>query len=166
MHRVADVNPGLYLLVRNRAHLPQLQAQTNPGFLWQPPDNCSDDIPLYCLLQGDAREAAKQLSCHQDIAGDVCFSVGMLAAFVQPLEELGPWFYPRLFWECGGIGQLLYLEAEAIGLRATGIGCYFDDGVHQLGLQGNDFQSLYHFTVGGALEAPRLQTLPPYSTAR
>jgi hypothetical protein len=25
------------------------------------------------------------------------------------------------------LGQLLYLEAEAAGVRATGIGCYFDD---------------------------------------
>lgn len=167
VHRVADVNPGLYLLVRNSAHLLKLQAQTNPDFLWQPPDNCPVNLPLYCLVQGDARDTAIQLSCHQDIAGDGCFCIAMLAAFDQPLKELGPWFYPCLFWECGGIGQLLYLEAEAIGLRATGIGCYFDDGVHRLlDLQGNDFQSLYHFTVGGALEDPRLQTLPPYGSAR
>ncbi|MDH3347280.1 MAG: hypothetical protein OEM02_04155 [Desulfobulbaceae bacterium] len=32
-----------------------------------------------------------------------------------------------LTWECGLIGQLLYLEAEATEIRATGIGCYFDD---------------------------------------
>jgi len=25
------------------------------------------------------------------------------------------------------IGQVLYLEAEAQGVRATGIGCFFDD---------------------------------------
>ncbi|WP_412178702.1 hypothetical protein, partial [Pseudomonas aeruginosa] len=39
------------------------------------------------------------------------------------LEE-GPWCYPRLYWECGQVGQLLYLEAEAAGLSGTGIGCY------------------------------------------
>jgi len=163
VHRVTGVNPGLYLLVRNSAHLPQLQGQTREDFVWQRPDDCPANIPLYCLLQGDAREAAKQLCCHQAIAGDGCFSLGMLAAFAQPLGAFGPWFYPRLFWECGAIGQLLYLEAEAAGLRATGIGCYFDDGVHRLlGLSATDFQSLYHFTVGGALEDVRLQTLPPY----
>ena len=27
------------------------------------------------------------------------------------------------------IGKVLYLEAEATGVRATGIGCFFDDPV-------------------------------------
>ena len=35
--------------------------------------------------------------------------------------------YRRLFWECGLIGQVLYLEAEAAGVRGTGIGCFYDD---------------------------------------
>jgi len=61
------------------------------------------------------------------------------------------------------IGQVLYLEAEAIGVRATGIGCFFDDPVHQvLGFNDTRFQSLYHFTIGGPVEDPRLTTLPPY----
>ena len=62
------------------------------------------------------------------------------------------------------IGPVLYLEAEAAGVRATGIGCFFDDPVHQmLGLFPNTiFQSLYHFTVGGPVEDGRLTTLPPY----
>ncbi len=61
------------------------------------------------------------------------------------------------------IGQVLYLEAEAAGVRGTGIGCFFDDPVHEVfGLEGNAYQSLYHFTVGGPVEDPRLTTLPPY----
>ena len=48
------------------------------------------------------------------------------------LRERGEWFYRRLFWECGLIGQVLYLEAEAAGARATGIGCFYDDPVHEL----------------------------------
>jgi hypothetical protein len=40
-------------------------------------------------------------------------------------------------------------------VRGTGIGCYFDDPVHQVfGLQGLAFQSLYHFTVGAASHSP------------
>ncbi|XP_074312593.1 uncharacterized protein LOC141648048 [Silene latifolia] len=35
--------------------------------------------------------------------------------------------YPRLFWETGVLGQVLYLEAHAVGNSATGIGCFFDD---------------------------------------
>jgi hypothetical protein len=61
------------------------------------------------------------------------------------------------------IGQALYLEAEAAGVRATGIGCFFDDEMHRLlGLEGKAWQSLYHFTVGGAVEDRRLTTLPAY----
>lgn len=62
---------------------------------------------------------------------------------------------------------MLYLEAEAAGVRGTGIGCFFDDGVHDvLGIRGPWLQSLYHFTVGGALTDTRLQTLPPYAHLR
>ncbi len=65
----------------------------------------------------------------------------------------------------GLIGQVLYLEAEAAGVRSTGMGCYFDDLMHQLldmNLADDAWQSLYHFTVGGALEDERLTTLPAY----
>ena len=71
--------------------------------------------------------------------------------------------YRQLFWESGMIGQILYLEAEANGVGSTGIGCFFDDPVHEIiGLHGNDFQDLYHFTVGGPVEDLRLETNPPY----
>ena len=61
------------------------------------------------------------------------------------------------------IGQVLYLEAEAAGVRGTGIGCFFDDPVHSLlGLETQRFQSLYHFTVGHPIEDQRLTTLPAY----
>jgi hypothetical protein len=61
------------------------------------------------------------------------------------------------------IGQVLYLEAEAHGIRGTGIECFFDDLTHQvLGLADDRFQVLYHFTMGGPVEDHRLQTRPPY----
>ena len=42
------------------------------------------------------------------------------------------------------VGQVLYLEAEVAGVRATGIGCFFDDPVHRLfGIEDLPFQSLY-----------------------
>jgi hypothetical protein len=62
------------------------------------------------------------------------------------------------------LGHALYLEAEAAGVRATGIGCYFDDEMHRLlGIDDDRWQSLYHFTVGGPIEDTRLVTLPPYA---
>lgn len=105
----------------------------------------------------------KTVSCHQDIASDGAFAVSMLAEFNAALAEHGPSFYPRLFWETGLIGQVLYLEAEAAGVRGTGIGCYFDDAVHQmLGVSDHQWQSLYHFTIGGPVSDVRLKTLKPY----
>jgi hypothetical protein len=61
------------------------------------------------------------------------------------------------------IGQVLYLEAEAHGVRVTGIGCFFDDPVHELmGLTDDAFQSLYRFTIGGPREDARLATRAVY----
>jgi len=60
--------------------------------------------------------------------------------------------------------QLCSPEAEAAGVRSTGIGCYFDDEMHGLlGIAGIGWQSLYHFTTGGPVEDTRLSTLPPYA---
>lgn len=166
VHRVDGLEPGLYLLARNPARADLLAAAMNPNFAWIRPIGCPDDLPLYHLARGDVQATAAQLSCGQDIAADGCFSLGMIAEFEGPLREHGAWFYPRLFWECGMIGQVLYLEAEAAGVRGTGIGCFFDDGVHRLlGLRDLRFQSLYHFTVGGPVEDPRLTTLPAYPPA-
>jgi len=89
----------------------------------------------------------------------------MLSAFEASLEK-GAWWYRRLFWEAGVLGQVLYMEAEVAGLRGTGIGCYLDDVVHEtLGLGGTRFQDLYHFTVGGGVEDTRLATRPAYPEA-
>ena len=89
----------------------------------------------------------------------------MIAEFADPIRQNGVWVYRNLFWEAGVIGQVLYLEAEAASARSTGIGCFFDDAVHDvLGLTDNQFQSLYHFTVGMPVEDRRLQTWPPYGS--
>ena len=164
VHRVAGLEPGLYFLVREPAQIDALRAALKPEFAWAPPPGCPAELPLYHLAAGDARPIARRISCGQDIAADGCFSLGMLAEFEGPLTELGAWMYPRLFWECGMIGQVLYLEAEAAGLRGTGIGCFFDDAMHGLlGLADRRYQSLYHFTVGGPEEDTRLTTLPAYT---
>ncbi len=163
VHRVDGLPSGLYLLVRRRNDLDSLQEAMHPSFLWRRPGSCPRELPLYQLMEADLKRTAKQLACLQDIAGDGCFTTAMIAEFDAPLKAHGPWFYPRLFWECGLIGQVLYLEAEAAGLRATGIGCYFDDPSHQLlGLKSIRYQVLYHLTAGGPIEDSRLTTLPAY----
>jgi len=165
VHRVQDLEPGLYLLVRDPARKEALRSALKAEFSWERPAGCPADLGLYRLLTGDARALAGQLSCQQAIASDGCFSLGMIAEFEGSLAEYEAWFYPRLFWECGAIGQVLYLTAEAAGVRGTGIGCFFDDPVHSvlgLDLETLTYQSLYHFTVGGPVEDMRLTTLPAY----
>jgi SagB-type dehydrogenase family enzyme len=164
VHRVTGLAPGFYLLVRDPAQTDALRAALKAEFAWETTPGCSPDLPLYRLASGDTRGIACRIACGQEIAADGCFSLGMLADFERPLTGHGAWIYPRLFWECGMIGQVLYLEAEAAGLRGTGIGCFFDDGMHSLlGLKDKRYQSLYHFTVGGPLEDERLTTLPAYT---
>ncbi|RMH05591.1 MAG: SagB/ThcOx family dehydrogenase [Nitrospirae bacterium] len=166
VHRVDGLSPGLYLLIRH--HDPAMrqvfQQAMHAHFSWITPPGCPSELPFYLLEEGHAQQLAMQLSCWQDIAGDSAFSLGMIAEFDASLNRYGPWFYRRLFWEAGLIGQVLYLEAEAAGVRATGIGCFFDDPVHRVFgfYPSTQFQSLYHFTVGGPIEDRRLTTLPPY----
>ena len=163
VHRVEGLIPGLYALPRHAHAEVALRAAMNPDFVWQKPEGCPDHLPLYCLLEGDARKAARTISCHQDIASTSAFSLGMLAEFDAGLET-GAHVYRELYWEAGLLGQVLYLEAEAAGVRGTGIGCFFDDVVHEVfGLAGTQFQSLYHFTVGSPVVDARLETLPPYA---
>ena len=72
----------------------------------------------------------------------------MIADYMDSLVAYGASFYRNLFWEAGLVGQVLYLEAEEAGIRSTGIGCYFDDPVHEVfGISSRDWQSFYHFTV-------------------
>ena len=163
VHRVDGIDPGLYILIRNSLHKKALNAAMKPEFPWLMPEDCPDGLDLYQLQKGDARGLSRQVSCNQSIAADGCFSLGMIAEFEGPLRQHGAWFYPRLFWESGVLGQVLYLEAEAIGIRGTGIGCFFDDPMHTvLGLKNLEYQSLYHFTMGGPVEDSRLRTLAPY----
>ena len=120
-------------------------------------------FPQAWLGRADLRDFARTLSCHQDIAADGAFSLGMLARFETVLRDRGAAAYRELFWEAGMIGQALYLAAEAAGVRGTGMGCYFDEVLHcALGLVGHNWQSLYHFTIGGPVEDLRLRTVPPY----
>jgi len=141
----------MYFFIRNMQHLEELKRLCHPEFLWK---EVEGGFPIYLLIEGNVRNEAKLLSCTQDIAGDSAFSLGMVAKFREIIEK-EPYSYSHLFREAGMIGQVLYLEAEAYGVRGTGIGCFFDDPVHEIiGLTDNSYQS--------PIEDERLETLPPY----
>lgn len=152
VHNVQELTPGLYLFVRNEKHQQELKDLVKGAWTQAIPG-----INLYCLQRGNAQRVAKLLSCNQDIASDSCFSLGMLTRFQPAMHTATPWEYKCLYWECGMLGQHLYLTAELLGARGTGIGCFLDDEMHKiLGLESLHYQSLYHFTVGYAVHDSRL----------
>lgn len=162
VHLVKGLEQGIYFLNRKGEDPGFMKTICRPDFFWERDHAIPENFPLFLLKKGDYRSETAMLSCQQGIAGDGVFSLGMLGRFRGTVEK-DPSNYRRLFHECGMIGQVLYLEAEFAGLRGTGIGCFYDDAVHDLlGIKDNTFQSLYHFTVGKPLEDKRLSTLPPY----
>lgn len=164
VHRVDGIGPGLYLLERgaDAAARAELRAACTAPLEWAAVVEAPAHLPLVRLRDGDWRDTAQLISCRQEIAADGAFALAMVARF-EPEVRAAAWRWRRLFWECGFVGQLLYLGAEAVGVRATGIGCFYDDLVHELlGLRDATFQSLYHFTVGTPVEDARLQTEPAY----
>jgi len=163
--RVDGLPPGLYLLPRTHDAGISLNAALAERF----PDRCAvagapPHLGLVCLAELSLQEVqrlARSLSCHQDIAATSAFSLGMLGEFDAATTKA--YGYRELLREAGLIGQALYLEAEAAGVRGTGIGCFFDDPVHQaFGLDGTRWQSVYHFTVGTPITDARIETSPPY----
>jgi hypothetical protein len=166
----------VYAYLRDDEVLAEWQSAMRPEFIWErvratdQNDQNDPTVPndpnwneLFLLVPVDTRPTAMRLSCDQEIAADGFFSLAMVARVQASLSERGEWFYRRLFWECGLIGQVLYLEAEAAGARGTGIGCFYDDPVHALlGLTGHAWQSLYHFSMGMPVDDARLSTEPGY----
>jgi nitrogenase-associated protein len=162
VHKVEGLEPGVYALPRSDEGAALLKNALSGDFLWAKADQAPAHLPLYRLKPGDARGVARRLFCNQAIASDGCFAVAMLAEFEGPVRD-NPWFYRQLHWEAGLIGQVLYLEAEAAGLRGTGVGCFFDDETHDfLGLKSPTLQTLYHFTIGAPLTDQRIATQAAY----
>ena len=169
VHRIEGLTPGVYAYLRDPDVLDEWRAAMRPEFLWERPNDPNgpndpkDSIGLFLLFPSDVMWTANRISCDQDIAADGFFSLGMIARLESTLSARGEWFYRRLFWECGMIGHVFYLEAEAAGARGTGIGCFYDDAVHELlGMSGESWQSLYHFSMGMPVDDPRLTTEPGY----
>jgi SagB-type dehydrogenase family enzyme len=160
VHRVHEYSQGLYILVRDVDDLPNLKKEFHDTFLWQE----SELKNLYFLESADFTLASKTISCNQDIASDGAFSLGMICKYSDELLEYNAHRYKELYWECGMVGQQLYLEATSLGLSGTGIGCFLDDlmNTRVLGLKNNTYQSLYHFTVGVGYVDSRIQTQSAY----
>lgn len=161
VHRVDGLATGVYVLPRSDADAAVLRQAMRADLAWEPVGEFSD-LPLYNLVSARCANAARTVSCHQDIAANCAVAFMLLAEFDGPIAE-NPAAYRHLHWEAGMLGHQLYLEAEAHGWRGTGIGCFFDDAVHDiLGLGDDRYQVVYHFSVGVPVDDPRLLTRPAY----
>jgi len=165
VHRVEGLTPGIYLMLREplgRGRLPTMKAE----FMAARRVASLDHLDLRLLgaaPPASLQRIARSVSCHQDIGSTSCFSLGMLTEFESELHA-DPSRYRALYRHAGLLGQTLYLEAEALGYRGTGIGCFFDDAVHELlGLPDQHWQSLYHFAIGVPVNDPRIETTPAYA---
>lgn len=162
VHRVDGLPPGMYLLAEDESTAEDLRTRTRPELAWEHAPGCPDGLPCYLLVSADARKAAMQLGCHQQICAESAFALAMLADLETGVCEK-PGGYERLFREAGRIGQVLYVTARAEGIGSSGIGCFFDDPIRELLAPGDlPLQPLYMFTVGPGRPELGLIDQPPY----
>ena len=166
-HRVDGLAPGAYLLPRSAVGCGLLRHSLSAALELLPVPDAPSDAPLLRLAENPALAGTlRTLNCHQALGSDAMLGFALLAEF-NPLPDAAA--YRERLQEAGLIGQVLYLEAEGLQLRGTGIGCFFDDALHQLiGLSefaaaNAPLQSVYHFTVGLPLIDTRIATEPPYA---
>jgi SagB-type dehydrogenase family enzyme len=133
VHRVDGLKPGVYRYWPEHAELERIK-------------------------EGDQRVAAAALSLGQELAGNACVAVSMIGDFENASRSYGNRGYRYVHFEAGAIGQRMYLAAEALGLRATGIGAFFDERVNRyLNLSPEHGQVVYHFAIGYPVSDPRLE---------
>jgi SagB-type dehydrogenase family enzyme len=117
-----------------------------------------EHFELEKIREGDQRMVAAALSLGQDLAGNACLAFSMISDFENAARSYGDRGYRYVHFEAGVIGQRMYLASEALDLRATGIGAFFDDEVNRyLSLVPETGQVVYHFAIGYPVSAPRLE---------
>lgn len=105
---------------------------------------------LSLIEKGDFSQSAKFINCVQDLGSDSAFTINMIAPI--PTNEN----YKSIMFESGMIGHILYLEAEAKGVRGCGIGCFFDDLITKEILNDEKKIATYGFSVGVPLIDERI----------
>jgi SagB-type dehydrogenase family enzyme len=133
VHRVEGLTPGVYRYWAEHAELEKIKA-------------------------GDQRLVAAALSLGQDLAGNACVAFSMIGDLENAARHYGDRGYRYVHFEAGAIGQRMYVASEALGLRATGIGAFFDEQVNRyLSLAPELGQVVYHFAIGYPVPDPRLE---------
>jgi len=112
---------------------------------------------LYLIEKGDFSNASKFINCTQDLGKQSSVSFSFVADFEKITKN---YHYKLTLQEAGMVGHIIYLEAEAKGIRGCGIGCFFDDLINDEILNGK-LQAVYNFTVGVPLIDERIIKVSP-----
>lgn len=162
VHSVEGLEPGIYLIPRSDSGATLIQNRIQR---WQPWTEISlEGVPTSWLMKSsNTRKAVGQLSCNQAIAANSCFTLFFLGEYASLNYAFDQGTYSDLYLEAGMLGQQLYLQTTAQGYSGTGIGCFFDDAIHELlGLEDKSLQVLYGFAVGDAIKDRRITQLSGY----
>ncbi|MBN0989731.1 nitroreductase family protein [Amphritea pacifica] len=162
VHAVEGLTPGIYLLPRSGQGAQLFQDQLQR---WQPWETVElVGVPIaWRMKTANTRKAVGQLCCNQPITANSCFTLIFLSEFEQPMALSHGSDCPQLYQEAGILGQQIYLHSTAQGFGGTGIGCFFDDAIHELiGLESHSLQALYGFAVGDPLRDERITQLSGY----
>ena len=112
---------------------------------------------LYLIEKGDFGIASKFINCNQDLGSLSSVSFSFVADFEKITKN---YHYKLTLQEAGMVGHILYLEAEAKGIRSCGIGCFFDELINEEILN-SKLQAVYNFTIGVPLMDERIIKIDP-----
>ncbi len=124
VHRVAAVDPGLYRYAPDEAHFVPLQ-------------------------KADLRRRLVRACLGQDKAGTCAVAFFGIGHLRHATETLGDRMYRDLLIEAGGIGQRIYLAAEAAGLAARNLAAFRDDALNRLLDLDGEEHAVLHLTLAG-----------------
>lgn len=101
---------------------------------------------------------------------DGTFTVSFLADFNHTLLRKSPHVYRHEHWDAAALGHQLYLLAEALGYRGSGIGSFYNSMLRHFVFGDAGFSSeacpyhpVYHFTFGKADYDERIHKEDPYA---
>jgi hypothetical protein len=113
VYRVDNLTPGYYVLVRDPGSLQKLKDVTaHRKFKWSGVKEIPENIPLFLLEEGDksvVAQNAAECSCKQNLVSQSAFCCCMFAD-IQHVITSDLSLYRQLHFECGMIGQMLYVE--------------------------------------------------------
>ena len=124
VHRVAGMDRGLYRYRPDKARLASLR-------------------------KADLRGPLVRACLGQDKAGACAVAFLVVANLRHAIDSLGERGYRDLLIEAGGIGQRIYLAAEAVGLSARNLAAFRDDDLNRLLVLDGRERAVLHLTLAG-----------------